>query len=172
VWDDRHTPEMDIPSKIEADCRSANGLPNEQSQVSKYHLRCELMAQSAVHDTMAHINEGKPLEETKSDIAAIFSQGPTLKFFSQLAEIAYLNPRMSASDLYQIALDRYRADPSITEIGGGAANYPSNASLPPSLGPSFPCPSPHDALGQLICGSPELSRLDLSYVQAYQALRQ
>jgi hypothetical protein len=38
-------------------------------------------------------------------------------------------------------------------------------------GPSFPCPSPHDPLGQLICSHPDLSQADLWYVQAYQALR-
>ena len=38
------------------------------------------------------------------------------------------------------------------------------------LGPSFPCPSPHDPLAQLICSSPDLSEADLRYVQAYQAL--
>jgi len=41
----------------------------------------------------------------------------------------------------------------------------------PHLGPSFPCPSPNDPLAQLMCSSPDLSRADLSFVQAYQALR-
>ena len=40
------------------------------------------------------------------------------------------------------------------------------------IGPSFQCPTPNDALGQLVCEHPNLSRLDLIYVQAYQALRQ
>jgi len=40
------------------------------------------------------------------------------------------------------------------------------------LAPSFPCPTPRDPLGQLICESPSLSRSDLAFVQTYQALRQ
>jgi hypothetical protein len=39
-------------------------------------------------------------------------------------------------------------------------------------GPSFPCPAPRDPLAQLICDTPTLSRLDLAFVQTYQALRQ
>jgi hypothetical protein len=39
-------------------------------------------------------------------------------------------------------------------------------------GPSFACPSPRDPLAQLICSDPKLSRLDLEFVQVYQALRQ
>ena len=38
-------------------------------------------------------------------------------------------------------------------------------------GPSFPCPSPRDPLGQLVCSNPNLLRADRWYVQAYQALR-
>jgi len=38
-------------------------------------------------------------------------------------------------------------------------------------GPSFPCPSPGDPLGQLVCSNPNLLRADRWYVQAYQALR-
>jgi len=40
------------------------------------------------------------------------------------------------------------------------------------IGPSFPCPAPSDPLANLICSDPSLSRVDLSFVQAYQALRQ
>lgn len=39
-------------------------------------------------------------------------------------------------------------------------------------GPSFPCPAPRDPLAQLICNSPNLWRIDLAFVQTYQALRQ
>jgi hypothetical protein len=39
-------------------------------------------------------------------------------------------------------------------------------------GPSFTCPTPRDPLAQLICDTPALSRFDLIFVQAYQALRQ
>src|SRR4051812_14094697 len=41
-----------------------------------------------------------------------------------------------------------------------------------TTGPSFPCPAPRDPLAQLICDTPALSRLDLAFVQTYQALRQ
>ncbi|MFL5282547.1 MAG: peptidoglycan-binding protein [Rhodopila sp.] len=41
-----------------------------------------------------------------------------------------------------------------------------------TTGPSFPCPVPRDPLAQLICNSPALSKLDLGFVQTYQALRQ
>jgi hypothetical protein len=40
------------------------------------------------------------------------------------------------------------------------------------LGPSFDCSRAHDPLALLICSSPPLSRLDLIFNQAYQALRQ
>jgi len=38
-------------------------------------------------------------------------------------------------------------------------------------GPGFPCPSPRDPLGQLVCSNPNLLRADRWYLQAYQALR-
>ena len=40
------------------------------------------------------------------------------------------------------------------------------------IGPSFPCPSPADPLGQLICSNPELARDELAFVQAYDAAKQ
>ena len=40
------------------------------------------------------------------------------------------------------------------------------------VGPSFNCPTPRDSLGQLICNDADLSRMDLIYVQAYEAVRQ
>jgi hypothetical protein len=52
---------------------------------------------------------------------------------------------------------------------------PVAAQPPPqslTTGPSFPCPAPRDPLAQLICDTPALSRLDLVFVQTYQALRQ
>lgn len=57
---------------------------------------------------------------------------------------------------------------------GGLTVAASGQTEPPAgrVGPSFACPTPRDALGQLICASPALSRRDLEFVQAYQALRQ
>jgi len=40
------------------------------------------------------------------------------------------------------------------------------------IGPSFACPTPGDPLGRLVCENPSLARSDLTFVQAYQALRQ
>lgn len=61
--------------------------------------------------------------------------------------------------------------------GAAAAGPEGDTQAPPAeqvvhAGPSFPCPTPRDPLGELICDSPVLSRVDLSFVQAYQALRQ
>ncbi len=51
---------------------------------------------------------------------------------------------------------------------------PASASqtVPQVAGPSFPCPAPRDPLAQLICSAPDLARLELTFVQSYQALRQ
>jgi len=40
------------------------------------------------------------------------------------------------------------------------------------IGPSFDCASVHTPVAQLICSSPDMSRLDLMFVQAYYAMRQ
>ena len=50
------------------------------------------------------------------------------------------------------------------------ADTPAIGNTP--VGPSFACPTPRDPLGQIICSSHLLSRTDLAFVQAYQALRQ
>lgn len=42
----------------------------------------------------------------------------------------------------------------------------------PRIGPSFDCAEVHSPGSQLICGSPDLARTDLRFVQAYYALRQ
>jgi hypothetical protein len=42
----------------------------------------------------------------------------------------------------------------------------------PSIGPSFDCSQAQKPAQQVICASPELSREDLSYAQAYYAMRQ
>lgn len=52
-------------------------------------------------------------------------------------------------------------------LAQNAAQLPANR-----IGPSFPCPSPRDPLAQLICDSRGLSRIDLAFVQTYQAYRQ
>ena len=54
---------------------------------------------------------------------------------------------------------------------GAISSPPANAQLPVA-GPSFPCPTPRDPLAQLICDTPVLAKLDLAFVQSYQALRQ
>ena len=41
-----------------------------------------------------------------------------------------------------------------------------------AIGPSFDCAAVHTPAAQLICSSPDLSRIDLMFVQAYYALRQ
>ncbi len=41
-----------------------------------------------------------------------------------------------------------------------------------AIGPSFDCAAAHTPVAQLICSSPDLSRIDLMFVQAYYALRQ
>jgi uncharacterized protein/peptidoglycan hydrolase-like protein with peptidoglycan-binding domain len=46
------------------------------------------------------------------------------------------------------------------------------ASAPARIGPSFDCNKTAQPLAALICASPALSKLDLQFVQAYQALRQ
>jgi clan AA aspartic protease (TIGR02281 family) len=53
-------------------------------------------------------------------------------------------------------------------IGDEGAAAPRTA----ALGPSFDCGKANSALAQLICGDPELSRLDLAFNQAYWALYQ
>ncbi len=40
------------------------------------------------------------------------------------------------------------------------------------VGPSFDCATVHTPVAQLICSSPDMSRLDLMFVQAYYAMRQ
>lgn len=55
-------------------------------------------------------------------------------------------------------------------VSPAQADTPAAESTP--VGPSFACPTPRDPLGQLICSSHTLSRTDLAFVQAYQALRQ
>ena len=56
--------------------------------------------------------------------------------------------------------------------GGPAPTQSAPSANPPVVGPSFPCPQPHDPLAQLFCTVPDLARLDLVFVQTYQALRQ
>lgn len=56
-----------------------------------------------------------------------------------------------------------------------SATAPTTTVPPPAsdiIGPSFPCPQPRDPLAQLICSRPDLSLLDLQFVETYQALRQ
>src|SRR3712207_5089522 len=56
---------------------------------------------------------------------------------------------------------------------GATAASPAQAQQR-TIGPSFDCGSPaaqREGLAQLICSDPELARLDLAYVQAFQALR-
>ena len=50
----------------------------------------------------------------------------------------------------------------------------SIASYPPAwaIGPSFDCRQAQSAAQQLVCASPELSRIDMEYVQTYYAMRQ
>ncbi len=59
--------------------------------------------------------------------------------------------------------------------GHAAAQQPATtSSFPRSVGPSFDCGSAaaqREPLAQMICTDPGLARLDLTYVQAYQALR-
>jgi uncharacterized protein len=52
-------------------------------------------------------------------------------------------------------------------FGGASA---SGATLPARIGPSFDCDGATMPLALMICASPKLSRLDLRFVQAFQAL--
>ena len=52
-------------------------------------------------------------------------------------------------------------------FGGASA---SRATLPARIGPSFDCEGATQPLALMICASPELSRLDLRFVQVFQAL--
>src|SRR5271166_5718155 len=54
----------------------------------------------------------------------------------------------------------------------GPIAHAQNQFQPQVTGPSFPCPAPRDPLAQLICDTPALARIDLAFVQTYQALRQ
>ena len=114
VWDDRNTPERDIPSKVEAACREANGLPSKGIQ--KYYVRCEYRARGVLRDMIAHINAGKSLEETEADIKSIGVPVKLEQFWMQMAQIAYLNQEMTEADFFQVALDQCRTNPALTEI--------------------------------------------------------
>lgn len=60
------------------------------------------------------------------------------------------------------------ASADTVSLGSG----PGGQSSTTRIGPSFPCPASRDPLAQLICDSSELSRVDLTFVQTYQAYRQ
>jgi uncharacterized protein YecT (DUF1311 family) len=47
----------------------------------------------------------------------------------------------------------------------------ASAAAPARIGPSFDCSKGTHPLALMICGNPELTRTDLEFVQAYQALR-
>jgi uncharacterized protein len=68
------------------------------------------------------------------------------------------------------------AEGTDTSASAGIATLPSPPSravpVPSRIGPSFDCAKAARPLELMICGNPELSRQDLSFVQAYQALRQ
>jgi hypothetical protein len=56
--------------------------------------------------------------------------------------------------------------------GCGATAVLLTAGAASAIGPSFDCSAVSTPLASLICASPELSRIDLEFVQAYYALRQ
>src|SRR5215472_9946332 len=60
---------------------------------------------------------------------------------------------------------------SLVALAVGLATCWTNSTAHAQTGPSFPCPKPDNPLAQLICSSPDLSQIDLWYVQAYLALR-
>jgi len=53
-----------------------------------------------------------------------------------------------------------------------AQPLPPPAGSPARVGPSFDCAAGHSPITDLICSSADLSRIDLTFVQAYYALRQ
>ena len=53
-----------------------------------------------------------------------------------------------------------------------AQSLPPPAASPARVGPSFDCAAVHTPAAQLICSSPDLSRIDLMFTQTYYALRQ
>jgi len=60
--------------------------------------------------------------------------------------------------------------PSVPANPMVAAAVPANSDQ--AIGPSFDCNTVRTPLAQFICASPDLSRTDLEFVQAYYALRQ
>jgi hypothetical protein len=87
--------------------------------------------------------------------------------------LALLVGIMSAGRVITPAEAQTSPVPSGPRATGGPTPVQSTPSAsPPIVGPSFPCPQPHDPLAQLFCEVPDLARLDLVFVQTYQALRQ
>lgn len=62
--------------------------------------------------------------------------------------------------------------PAALPQGGLAQPSPLTNDYPPRIGPNFDCTAVHSPGAQVICSSPDLSRIDLIFVQAYYALRQ
>lgn len=66
--------------------------------------------------------------------------------------------------------DAQAAPPTATPTSPIAAPTPTGSST--GVGPSFDCAAVRTPAAQLICSSPDMSRLDLMFVQAYYAMRQ
>lgn len=101
-------------------------------------------------------------------------------------EIVYDNRRLDTNGVLDIIRRKCNIGPEVffgisdleAPLNPVQADRPERSdqatvNAPPSkIGPSFACPTLNDVLGQLLCTYPALSRLDLLYVQAYQAMRQ
>ncbi len=77
---------------------------------------------------------------------------------------------------YLRAYGSFSASPPLGQASAHFAQTPpasaTVASSPTRIGPSFDCNKADRPLALIICASPALSKVDLRFVQAYQALRQ
>ena len=82
----------------------------------------------------------------------------------------------SARIAYLRAYGSYSAPPPLGQTSAPFAQTPpasaTVASSPTRIGPSFDCSKASSPLALMICASPALSKVDLSFVQAYRALWQ
>jgi uncharacterized protein YecT (DUF1311 family) len=82
----------------------------------------------------------------------------------------------SARIAYLRAYGSFSASPPLGQASAPFAQAPpasaTVASSPTRIGPSFDCSKAYSPLALMICANPALSKVDLRFVQAYQALRQ